>query len=129
MIIRTAYDSRDNAIANVKNIRQGNTILLVYGGGRTKKPYCPVFSCTVVAPPRPVPGFDALTYADASQHERLQGSNYLRDPRLKRFTGISIAVSRHLEHVTCSIPRPGGINTIRRWNEVFDTTGSTLDKG
>lgn len=122
LIIRTVYDSRDNAVANVKNIQLGDSILLAYGGGRSKKPYRPMFSCLVVAPPRPVPRFDAFSYADASQHERLRESGYVPDPHLKRFTGISVEVSQNLEGVTRDIPRPGGNNTIRRWNEVFTGT-------
>jgi hypothetical protein len=131
MIIRTVYDSRDNAIANVKNIQQGDTILLVFGGGRGsgKKPYRPMFSCKVVAPPRPVPRFDAFSYADPAQHERLQASGYTLDPHLNRFTGISIEVSQNLERVLCNVPKPRGNNTIRHWNEVFSGTRSTLEKG
>jgi hypothetical protein len=129
MIMRTVYDSRDNAIANVKNIQQGDRILLVYGGGRNKKPYRPMFSCTVVAPPRPVPRFDAFSYVDAAQHDRLQESGFTIDPHLNRFTGISIEVSQNLERVPYNVPKPNGINTIRRWSEVFGATNATPAKG
>jgi hypothetical protein len=117
MIIRTVYNSKHIAIANVKNIHLGDTILLVYGG--SGKPYRPIFSCTVVRPPLPVPSFDAFTFANAAGHERLKKSNYLPDPYLKGFTGISIEVSQHLESFARAVPRPAGNNTIRRWDEVF----------
>jgi hypothetical protein len=123
MILRTVYDSRGNAITNVRNIRQGDTILLVYGGGRRGKPYRPMFSCTVVAPRAPVPLFEnAFTYADHSMLERLQGSKFSPDPHLKTFTGISIEVSRYLEEIPCVIQRPEGNRyaSIQRWNQVFD---------
>src|SRR5271169_2273399 len=82
MIIRTVYNSADIPIANVKKLRQGDTVLLVFGGGRRKNPYRPMFSCTIVAPQRPVPKFDAMSYADASQNERLRRSGYVLDPNL-----------------------------------------------
>jgi mRNA-degrading endonuclease RelE of RelBE toxin-antitoxin system len=55
MIIRTVFNSAGIRIANVKQLQQGDTILLVHGGGRTKVPYRPMFSCTVVAPPGQFP--------------------------------------------------------------------------
>jgi hypothetical protein len=118
MIIRPVYDNRDkpNAISNVKNLRQGHTILLAHGG--KGGPYRPMFSCKVVAPPRAVPHFEeAFSFADASQDERLERSGYTRDPHLKRFTGISVEVSP--ERLSGTIRRPLGNTTIRRWNEVF----------
>jgi hypothetical protein len=127
MIVRTIYDSRGNAIANVKNLRQGHTILMVFGGGRSKRPYQAMFSCTVVAPPHPVSRFGAFTYADGSQSERLQNSGYSPDPHFERFTGISIKVLQDLGGGRCSVPRPAGNNTIRRWDEVFATAGWILD--
>ncbi len=72
MIIRSAYNSAGIAIANAKQIREGDTILMVYGGGYGKKPYRPMFSCTVVAAPIPVPGFEGFSYADSTQHDSLQ---------------------------------------------------------
>jgi hypothetical protein len=120
MIFRTVYNSNGIAIPNVKQIRQGDRILLVYGGGRGKH-YRPMFSCRVVAPVRPVPFFEhAFTYADASMEERLQNSKFSPDPHLKRFTGISIEISRNLEHVPCVVRRPNGmLATIQRWSQVF----------
>jgi hypothetical protein len=120
MIIRSAYNSAGIAIANTKQIRKNDTILMVYGGGGSKKPYLPMFSCTVVTAPIPVPGFEGFSYADLSQHDSLQKSHYPRDPHLNRFTGISIQVLENLEHVRCEISRPSGNNTIRRWVEVFE---------
>jgi hypothetical protein len=128
MIIRSAYNIAGIAIANARQIREGDSILMVYGGGDSKKPYRGMFSCTVVAPPIPVPGFEGFSFADSTQHDSLQKSDYAPDPQLNRFTGISIEVSQDLSQVPCEIPKPRGINTIRRWNEVFGGTRSTLDK-
>jgi plasmid maintenance system killer protein len=124
-IIRTAFTSAGTPVANVKRLRQGDTILLVHGGGPSKKPYRPVCSCTVAAPPRPVPGFDALTFADASQQKSLRNSGYTPDPHFDRFTGISIKAYRDFEHLTCSISRPPGTHTIRHSNEVFPAKART----
>jgi hypothetical protein len=119
MIIRSAYNSVGIAIANTRQLREADTILVVFGGGDSGKPYRPMFSCRVVPPPIPVPGFEGVTYADAMQHDRLLNSGYTADPHLHRFTGISIEVMENLERVSRDIPRPAGNNTIRRWNEVF----------
>jgi hypothetical protein len=119
MIHRVIYNSVGIPTANTKQLRQGDTILLAYGGGRSRNPYRPILSCTVIAPPNPVPGFDAFSFADEPQSERLRNSGYTPDPHFKRFTGISVGVLRSLERFDCSIPRPGGNNTIRRWSEVF----------
>jgi hypothetical protein len=124
MIIRTVFNSAGIPIANVKQLRPGDTILLVHGGGGSKKPYRPMFSCTVVAPPHPIPLFEAFSYADESQQKRLRDSGYLPDPHLKKFTGIAIKVSQDLDRLAYSIPRPLGNNTIRRWGEVFGGTGA-----
>jgi hypothetical protein len=43
MIIRTVFNSAGIRIANVQQVRQRDTILLVHGGGRTKVPYRPMF--------------------------------------------------------------------------------------
>jgi len=116
MIIRPVYESREppSAIANVKHIRQGHTILLGYGG--KGEPYRPMFACTVVAAPRPVPHFEAFSFAEESQVDRLMKSGYAPDPHLKNFTGISVEVSA--EHLTGSIRKPAGNNTVRSWKEV-----------
>jgi hypothetical protein len=124
LIVRSVYNSAGTPIANAKRIRQGDTILLVYGGGRSKNPYRPMLSCTVVACPRPVPGFDSFSFADGPQIERLRNSGYTPDPHFKRFTGISVGVLRGLERFTHSVSRPGGNNAIRRWDEVFGVAGS-----
>ena len=128
IIIRTIFNSAGIPVANVKQLQQGDTILLVHGGGRGKDPYQPMFSCLVVAPPRPAPHFDAFSFADEPQQERLRISGYLPDPRFKRFTGISVKVLRDVERPTCSIPRPLGNNTIRRWDEVFGAHYATKDE-
>lgn len=123
-IIRTVFNSAGIRIANLKQLQQGDTILLVHGGGRNKAPYLPMFSCKVVAPRRPVPNFDGISLLDESQQERLRDSGYSPDPHLRMFTGISIQISEELEHLTCSIPRPPGINALRRWEEVFGSSES-----
>jgi hypothetical protein len=114
MIVRSVYNSRATAIANVRHIRKGHTILLVHGGN--SEPYRPVFVCTVVAAPRPVPDFGAFSFADESQNDRLKTSRYSPDPHLKRFTGISVKISA--ERFAGSIQKPIGNNTIRSWKEV-----------
>jgi mRNA-degrading endonuclease RelE of RelBE toxin-antitoxin system len=119
MIIRTVFNSAGIRIANVQQVRQRDTILLVHGGGRSKTPYRPMFLCTVVAPSCPVPNFDGISFLDESQQERLRNSGYSPDPQLGMFTGISILLSGELEHLECAIPRPLGNNALRRWNEVF----------
>ena len=126
MIIRTAYNTKGIPIANVKNLHIGDRILLVYGGGRSGQPYRPIFSCKVVPPPRPIPQFEAMTFADASQSERLRSSNYPADPYLNQFTGISIEVSEHLERLGHTIQKPGGNNVIRRWSDVFPAPAQLL---
>jgi hypothetical protein len=116
MIVRPAYNRNSIPIANVKRIRQAHRILMAYGSAGS---YRPMFSCIVVPAPRPVPGFDALSFADAAQHERLQNSGYVSDPVFNKFTGISIKMLQDLEHITCRIRKPAGNNVIRTWIEVF----------
>jgi len=126
MIIRPVYENSENRdkpkpVPNVKNIRQGDAILLVYGG--KGEPYKPMFACKVVASPRPIPDFEAFSFADVSQAERLEASGYTRDPHFKKFTGISVKVSP----VTGSILKPPARGTtIRTWKQVFGST--TPDK-
>jgi hypothetical protein len=115
MIIRPVYDSRNppNAISNVRNIRVGERILLVFGAGGQ---YSPVFVCTVVTPRVPIPGFNACSFADELQSERLTRSGYTIDPHLGRFTGVSVkAVPLEL---SISIRKPKGNTIIRKWQEV-----------
>jgi plasmid maintenance system killer protein len=121
IIVRTAFNSAGNPVAHVKHIRPGHTILLVHGGGPSKKPYRPVCSCTVATPPPPrlVSGFDALSFANESQQRSLRNSGYTPDPQLNKFTLIPVKEYQDLEHFTCSIPRPSGTHTIRPWKEVF----------
>ena len=126
MIFRTVYNAVGIPIANVRQLRQGDTILLVYGGGRSNQPYRPIFCCTVVPPPRPIPSFEALSYADASQHERLKNLGFTPDPHFREYTGISVEISQDLRRLAGSIRRPGGNNAIRRWSEVFGVRSSTL---
>jgi hypothetical protein len=125
MIIRPVYEnSRDRdkpkPIPNVKHIRQGETILLVYGG--KGEPYRPMLACKVVAPPRPVPQFEEVfSFAEMSQIQRLETAGYTRDPHFKKFTGISIEVIPE-RLPPGSIQKPAGQTTIRRWKQVFGGT-------
>jgi hypothetical protein len=116
MIVRSVYNNGNPpiAIANVRNIRLGQRILLVYGG--RGEPYRAMFSCTVVAPRRPVPQFEVFSFADDVQNECLTRSGYSVDPHLNRFTGISVEISP--EHLTGFVRKPLGNNTIRSWKEV-----------
>jgi hypothetical protein len=128
MIIRPVYEKmsegrdRPKPIPNVKHIRQGQTILLVYGG--KGEPYRPMLSCKVVASPRPVPGFEAFSFAEVSQAARLQTSGYGIDPYFRKFTGISV---EEVSPVTGSIQTPPKRGTaIRTWEQVFG--GTTPDE-
>jgi hypothetical protein len=122
IIVRSAFIRADTRAGNVGKLQQGDTILLVHGR-RGESSYRPVCSCTVVSPPRPVPDFDALSFADASPLKRLRNSAYTPDPHFGRFTGISIKESQNLEILACSISKPHGTNTICRWNKVFPDKG------
>jgi hypothetical protein len=97
-----------------------STAQILLGHG---KAYQPLFRCTVSAAANPVQtrehSFDVFSYADESLYERLKASGYDPGPVLKKFTGISIAALEDLRHITRSIPRPKGNNTLRRWDEVF----------
>lgn len=122
------YNKSGLRMPNVQHLQRGDTILLVYGGhGRS---YRALFCCKVDAAARPMKGphhsFDVLSYADESLYERLRSSGYDPDPVLKKVTGISIAAPQDLRHITRSIPRPKGNNTLRRWDEVFPKSKAGL---
>ena len=122
MIVRPVYENSESRgkpkpIPNVKGIQQGQTILLVYGG--KGEPYRAMFACKVVAPARPVPGFEkTFSFADVSQAERLTTFGFTRDSHFNEFTGISVEVSP----ASGSIQTPPRGNTIRKWEQVFGGT-------
>jgi hypothetical protein len=70
----------------------------------------------LLLPPALSPNFEAFTFAEESQDDRLEKSGFRPDPHLKRFTGISVEISA--ERFTGSIRKPPGINTIRSSKEV-----------
>lgn len=119
MIIRTVYNSAGLAIANTKQIRIGDSILLVHGGGDRSLPYRPMFACEVVHPPQPVAGFNGFSFAETHHIPQLKNSNYSPDPHLAKYTGISVSTIADLETISALIPRPRGNNTIRKWDEVL----------
>jgi hypothetical protein len=115
------YNKSGLLMPNVQHLQRGEQILLVHGGHG--QPYRALFCCKIEAAAKPVQAshqsFDVLSYADESLYERLTSSGYDPDPVLKKFTGISIAAPQDLRHITRSIPKPKGNNTLRRWDEVF----------
>ncbi|MGA9625522.1 MAG: hypothetical protein WBL65_26750 [Bryobacteraceae bacterium] len=121
VILRSVYNKDGLRIANVSHLKPGDKVLLAYGGGGC--PYRALFRCTVGIPAKPVEraqhSFDVFAYVDESLYDRLTKSHYEADPVLKKFTGISIAQIQDLRHITGTIPRPTGNNTLRRWGEVF----------
>jgi hypothetical protein len=122
-IIRNVYNSAGLRIANVSNLEPGDKILLVYGG--SGKPYRPLFAATIAMAPVPVQGsehsFAVFTYIDERFWERLQDSNYSPAPRIGKYVGIAVEDIHDLRRLTCTIRRPAGMNTLRRWREVFET--------
>jgi hypothetical protein len=119
LILRSAYNTAGLAIANTRRIKLGDRILVVYGGGRDRQPYTPMFSCVVSDPPRPVPGFEAFSFAEGADSRRLESAGYPRDPILQKFTGISVRILRDLNSLSQGVTKPVGNNTIRSWGEVF----------
>ena len=120
LIICHVYNKNGIRLANVARMKPGDTILLVYGGHG--EPYHALFSCKIAASDAPVQDkrylFDVFSYADKFA-DRLKEGGYGRDPILGRFTGISIEQPIYLRRISCPIPRPAGLNTIRRWDEVW----------
>jgi hypothetical protein len=120
IIFAHVYNKDGIRMPNVRHLQPGHKILLVHGEDGT---YHALFCCTVVAAAKPVQHgshcFDVFSYADESLDQRLKDSGYDRDPVLKKFTGISIEAPQDLRHITRSIGKPLGNNTLRRWDEVF----------
>lgn len=118
-IIAHAHNSVGIRMPLVPRLRPGDTILLAYGSGR----YEPVFRCTICASPVPVRTskhiFDVFCYLDESLRARLEDARYEPDPVVQKFIGISIDAPEDLRHLKQTIVKPGGNNTLRRWDEVF----------
>lgn len=119
LIVRTVYNSRDIAVANTKQLRVGDSILLVHGGGDRGLSYRPMLACEVVAPSQPIPGFNGLSFADDRQARQLENSRYPQDSHFRRYTGISVKTLAELDDIAIPIPRPRNQNAIRRWDEIF----------
>ena len=122
VIVRNIHNSARQRIANVRYLKAGETILLVYGG--KGKPYRALFSGTITASPDPVRTsqqcFDVFTCIDKSLVEELEAGRFDRDPVVERFTGISLTSLEDLGNVPDSIKRPlGDWRALWRWNEVF----------
>jgi hypothetical protein len=120
-IIRNVHNSKGERIANVSRLEPGDKILLAYGG--SGRPYRPLFAATIAKATIPVQGpkrsFEVFACIDESLWGRLRDSGYTPDPSIEKFVGIAITDIADLRHLSFSIPRPGGNNTIRRWAEVF----------
>ena len=123
IIFAHIYNKQHIRMPNVQHLEPGDKILLVHGGGG--KPYRALFCCTTGAAERPVRNVDlrhtfpVFSYADESLNERLYATGYDPDPVLKKFTGITLAALEDVHHITWSIAKPLGNNTLRRWDEVF----------
>jgi hypothetical protein len=119
LIVRTVYNGADIAIANTRQIRVGDSVLLVHGGGDKGLPYRPMLSCEVIGSPRPIQGFSGFSFPEDRHVSQLENSGYRRDPHFGRYTGIAIKPLIDLEGISETIPRPRGNNTIRKWEEIF----------
>jgi hypothetical protein len=119
IIIRNVHNKLGQRLSNNSHLRPGQKILLVHGGDGS---FRALFCCTIVASTKPVqtprPSFGIFLEIDKSMHAHLKETNYEPDPRLHKFVGISIAGVQDLRHITCSIPKPQGRNTLWRWNDV-----------
>src|ERR1051326_2062326 len=124
-IIAHAYNNAGLRMPLVQRLRPAHHILLVYGADGK---YAPVFRCQVCAAPEIVRTrehwFDVFCYIAEEFHDRLKAEGYAPDPVVQRFTGISIGSLQDLRGIECTITKPKGNNTLRRWEEVF---GSSAD--
>lgn len=123
LIVAHVYEDGDVLIRMplVQHLGPGDTILLVYGGhGR---PYRAVASCTVAASAKPVQTphhtFEVFHCIDDPLAGEVAALGYRPDPVVERLTAISLAEVRDVSHVDCTIRKPKGNNTLRRWGEVF----------
>ena len=107
----------------------GHSILLVYGADGK---YAPVFRCQVCLSPEtvrtPEHTFDVFCYIAEEFHDRLKAEGYAPDPVVRRFTGISIGSLQDLRNIECTITKPKGNNTLRRWDEVFRSNAEPQSK-
>lgn len=65
--------------------------------------------------------FDMFAFVDESLSDRMLSVGYTPDPVLHKFVGITIADILDLRHLSCTVRRPAGNNTLRRWAEVFSS--------
>jgi hypothetical protein len=119
-IVAHAYNNAGLRMPLVQRLRPGQHILLVYGADGK---YAPVFRCEVCASPDTVRtrehSFDVFCYIAEEFHDRLKAEGHAPDPVAQRFTGISIGSLQDLQNIECTITKPKGNNTLRRWDEVF----------
>jgi hypothetical protein len=119
-IIAHAYNRVGQRMPLVQALRPGDEILLVYG---TAGKYRPVFRCRVRVPEEPVrqgmQRFDGFCYIPERLHNQLQSAGYEPDPVIRQFVGIAIELVEDLRQIDCTITKPKGNNTLRRWSEVF----------
>jgi hypothetical protein len=91
--------------------------------------YAPVFCCEVCASPDTARTrdhtFKVFCYIPEEYRDRLKAEGYAPDPVVQRFTGISIGSLQDLRNIECTITKPKGNNTLRRWDEVFGSDDQT----
>jgi hypothetical protein len=128
MIFCHIYFDKDDVyqrLPHVKDLHQGHRLLLVYGAGSE---YSVVLGCVIQSTDRSVRNqqngqqFDVFSYVDdQSVCELLEKQSYTPDPKLGRFTGISVEVLPDPPDIPGRIsrPRPGDRRTIWGWDEVF----------
>ncbi|HEX3745799.1 MAG TPA: hypothetical protein VHW09_17780 [Bryobacteraceae bacterium] len=128
-IIAHAYNNAGLRMPLIQRLRLGHHILLVYGADGK---YAPVFRCQVCLSPEPVRTpehtFDVFCYIAEEFHDRLKAEGYAPDPVVRRFTGISIGSLQDLQNIECTITKPKGNNTLRRWDEVFGSSAEHKSK-
>lgn len=121
VIVRNIHNSVGQAIANVSHLKPGDRILLIHGG--VGKPYQPLWKCTVSCAEVPVQTsrhcFDTFECIDESLDAELESGGYVRDPVVRRFTGISLKSTENLRDFDGTVDRPLGQTTLRPWSDVF----------
>jgi len=119
-IIAHAYNRLGQRMPLVQALRPGDQLLLVYGSAGK---YRPVFRCRIRAPEERVrlgiQRFDGFCYIAERLLDQLKSAGYEPDPVIQRFVGIAIELVEDLRQTGCTIVKPKGNNTLRRWNEVF----------
>lgn len=121
VIVRNVHNAAGQRVANVRHLKAGERILLAYGG--RGRPYRALFSGRIsasAAPPRTSRfSFDVFACLDDALSQELQAGGYVRDPVIRKFTGIAISDIQNLRNSGGSIPRPPGNNTLWRSKDVF----------